>query len=219
LRDHGRPRLPQGVRHRQPRRARQHRGRYPRRLLPRGHGGTRRRLRVLGLPRCHGLPADHRHSADQAHRALRAQGPGRLMRLLTAAWVLLLASVPLWLSDLYVLHVLIITAIFIIAAMSLNLLLGYAGQLSLGHAAFFGIGADAWSLISLGIDVHLLPDWRLHLAPQPVWFAMFAAVAAAGACGWMIGRLSFRVRGAYFVIVTVSFAEVVHLVALNWVEL
>jgi branched-chain amino acid transport system permease protein len=141
------------------------------------------------------------------------------MRLLTAAWVLLLASVPLWLSDLYVLHVLIITGIFIIAAMSLNLLLGYAGQLSLGHAAFFGIGAYTSSLISLGIDVHLLPDWRLHLAPQPVWFAMFAAVAAAGACGWMIGRLSFRVRGAYFVIVTVSFAEVVHLVALNWVEL
>jgi branched-chain amino acid transport system permease protein len=38
-------------------------------------------------------------------------------------------------------------------------------------------------------------------------------------CGWMIGRVSFKVRGAYFVIVTVSFAEVVRLVALNWVEL
>jgi branched-chain amino acid transport system permease protein len=141
------------------------------------------------------------------------------MRLVAAAWVLLLASVPLWVSDLYALHVLIVAGIFIIAAMSLNLLLGYAGQLSLGHAAFFGIGAYSSSLISLGIDVHLLWDWRLHLAPQPVWFAMLAAVAIAGASGWMIGRLSFRVRGAYFVIVTVSFAEVVRLVALNWVEL
>ena len=44
-------------------------------------------------------------------------------------------------GDPYLLHVLIITGIFIIAAMSLNLLLGYAGQLALGHVAFFGIGA------------------------------------------------------------------------------
>ena len=64
---------------------------------------------------------------------------------------------PLWLGDLYVLHVLIITGIFIIAAMSLNLLLGYTGQLSLGHVAFFGIGAYASSLVSLGFEVHLLP--------------------------------------------------------------
>ena len=41
----------------------------------------------------------------------------------------------------------------------------------------------------------------------------------AGLCGYVVGKLSFRVRGAYFVIVTISFAEVVRLVALNWVEL
>jgi branched-chain amino acid transport system permease protein len=48
---------------------------------------------------------------------------------------------------------------------------------------------------------------------------MLCAVVVAGLCGWVIGRISFKVRGAYFVIVTVSFAEVVRLVALNWVEL
>jgi len=78
-------------------------------------------------------------------------------RCLTIAWLLLLASVPLWLDNLYVLHVLIMTGIFIIAAMSLNLLLGYTGQLSLGHVAFFGIGAYASSLSSLGFSVHPLP--------------------------------------------------------------
>ena len=41
----------------------------------------------------------------------------------------------------------------------------------------------------------------------------------AALCGWLIGRLAFRVRGAYFVIVTISFAEVMRLVALNWVDL
>jgi branched-chain amino acid transport system permease protein len=138
---------------------------------------------------------------------------------LTIAWMLLLASVPLWLDNLYVLHVFIITGIFIIAAMSLNLLLGYTGQLSLGHVAFFGIGAYTSSLTSLGFSVHLLPDWQVTAEPKPVWLGMLLGTVLAGLCGWAIGRISFKVRGAYFVIVTVSFAEVVRLVALNWVEL
>jgi branched-chain amino acid transport system permease protein len=137
----------------------------------------------------------------------------------TIAWLLFLFSVPLWLGDLYVLHVLIITGIFIIAAMSLNLLLGYTGQLSLGHVAFFGIGAYVSSLVSLGFEVHLLPDWLVTLEPKPVWLGMLAGIIFAGACGWVIGKVSFKVRGAYFVIVSVSFAEVIRLVALNWVEL
>jgi branched-chain amino acid transport system permease protein len=140
-------------------------------------------------------------------------------RAATIAWLALLVSVPLWLTSLYVLHVLVMTGIFIVAAMSLNLLLGYTGQLSLGHVAFFGIGAYASSLVSLGFSVHLLPDWEVSLEPKPVWLGMLVGTALAGLCGWAIGRISFKVRGAYFVIVTVSFAEVVRLVALNWVEL
>jgi branched-chain amino acid transport system permease protein len=142
-----------------------------------------------------------------------------LRRALTIVWLAFLVSIPLWLWDLYVLHVLIITGIFIIAAMSLNLLLGYTGQLSLGHVAFFGIGAYTSSLVSLGFEVHPLPDWLVSLEPKPVWFAMLCGIVVAGLCGWAIGRISFKVRGAYFVIVTVSFAEVVRLVAVNWVEL
>jgi branched-chain amino acid transport system permease protein len=124
-----------------------------------------------------------------------------------------LAAIPFWV-DAYMLHVLIVTGIFIVAAISLNLLLGYAGQLSLGHVAFFGIGAYASALVSLGFDVSFFA-----LKPKPVWVAMLAGIVAAGLCGWFIGRLSFKVRGAYFVIVSISFAEVVRLVAVNWVEL
>jgi branched-chain amino acid transport system permease protein len=140
-------------------------------------------------------------------------------RAATIAWLAFLASVPLWLANLYVLHVLVVTGIFIIAAMSLNLLLGYTGQLSLGHVAFFGIGAYASSLVSLGFSVHLLPEWEVGLDPKPVWLGMLTGIALAAVSGWAIGRIAFKVRGAYFVIVTVSFAEVVRLVALNWVEL
>jgi len=142
-----------------------------------------------------------------------------MKRGLTAAWLLLLFSIPLWMTDLYVLHVLIITGIFIIAAMSLSLLLGFTGQLSLGHVAFFGIGAYTTSLVSLGFQVHLLPDWLVTLEPKPAWVGVLCAILVAGFCGWAIGRVSFKVRGAYFVIVTISFAEVIRLVALNWVEL
>jgi branched-chain amino acid transport system permease protein len=140
-------------------------------------------------------------------------------RLPGLAFVAFLASIPLWLGNLYMLHVLIITGIFTIAAMSLNLLLGYTGQLSLGHVAFFGIGAYVSSLVSLGFEVHILPDVLVTLDPQPVWLAMLCGITMAGFFGWVIGKIAFKVRGAYFVIVTISFAEVARLVALNWDEL
>jgi branched-chain amino acid transport system permease protein len=137
------------------------------------------------------------------------------------AWllVLILATTPLWVTSLYFLHILITTTIFIIAAMSLNLLLGFTGQLSLGHVAFFGIGAYASALSSLGFEVHLTDDWAIGIGPKPVWLAMLIGLLAAGLCGFVVGKIAFRVRGAYFVIVSISFAEVVRLVAVNWVEL
>ena len=143
----------------------------------------------------------------------------RLAALAPLAAVALLALVPFGLSDPYLLNALITTGILTIAAMSLNLLLGYTGQLSLGHIAFFGIGAYASALTSLGFDVELLFGIRIVHEPWPPVAGFAVAVLLAGLCGYAVGRLSFRVRGAYFVIVTISFAEVVRLVALNWVEL
>jgi branched-chain amino acid transport system permease protein len=142
-----------------------------------------------------------------------------MKRALPVFWLVLLLTVPLWLRDQYLLHTLITTGIFIIAAMSLNLLLGYTGQLSLGHVAFFGIGAYASALTTLGFDVELFAGVRFVHQPWPAIAGFFVAIVVAGVSGYMIGRLSFKVRGAYFVIVTISFAEVTRLVALNWVEL
>lgn len=139
--------------------------------------------------------------------------------LLAALTTLALASVPLWLRDPYLLNALITTGIFIIAAMSLNLLLGFTGQLSLGHVAFFGIGAYVSALTALGFDVGLPGGLRIVHEPWPPIVGFVLAIVVSGFCGYLVGKLSFRVRGAYFVIVTISFAEVVRLVALNWVEL
>src|SRR6218665_3060293 len=86
--------------------------------------------------------------------------------------VLVLARLPFWWSAPYVLSVVASCGIFIIAAISLNLLLGFTGQLSLGHVAFFGIGAYTSALMSLGFDVDLLgtgTPWVV--TPKPVWLA------------------------------------------------
>lgn len=127
-------------------------------------------------------------------------------------------SLPLWLPGQYYLHTVIIGGLFMLAGMSLNLLLGYTGQLSLGHVAFFGIGAYVSALTSKGFDVPIFGYTFVH-EPWPVFVGMILGTIVAGLCGYLIGKLAFRVRAAYFVIVTVSFAEVVRLVALNWVEL
>ncbi len=137
-----------------------------------------------------------------------------------APWLALafFATIPLWLKDQYYLNTLIVSGIFILAAMSLNLLLGFAGQLSLGHVAFFGIGAYVSALTAVGFTVTIFGVEITHDPWPPVVGVLFG-ILAAGLCGYLIGKLAFRVRGAYFVIVTISFAEVVRLVALNWVEL
>ena len=117
-----------------------------------------------------------------------------------------LATVPLWLTNPYHLHVAIMAGIFSVLALSLNLLLGYAGQLSLGHAAFFGLGAYATALLTVKLD------WS-------PWAGLAAALAVAGLAGWAVGCIALRIRGAYFVLLTVSFAGVISLVSINWMEL
>ncbi|HEU4368017.1 MAG TPA: branched-chain amino acid ABC transporter permease [Methylomirabilota bacterium] len=127
-------------------------------------------------------------------------------RALAGLGALALLTLPLWLASPYHLHVVIMAGIFTILALSLNLLLGYTGQLSLGHAAFFGIGAYTSSLLALKLE------WSF-------WLGLPAAAALAGLAGWAIGRLALKLRGAYFVLVTISFAGVISLVSVNWMEL
>src|ERR1051325_1225372 len=127
-------------------------------------------------------------------------------RAVTATLIALAATAPAWVWNPYHLHTLIMAGIFSVLALSLNLLLGYTGQLSLGHAAFFGIGAYASALLTV----------KLEWSP---WLGLVAAVAAPALAGFFIGRLALKIRGAYFVLLTVSFAGVISLVSVNWMEL
>jgi branched-chain amino acid transport system permease protein len=74
-------------------------------------------------------------------------------------------------------------------------------------------------LLSKGFDVDLGHGVAFDVAAKPVWLSFLAGILLAALFGWLVGKLAFRVRGAYFVILTVSFAQVMRLIALNWVDL
>ena len=102
----------------------------------------------------------------------------------------------------YVLHLAILAGIYIILTVSINLIIGYAGQVSLGHAAFYGIGAYVSALAAL--------HWQV---PFPA--AALLAALAAGLCGLALGLPTLRLKEDYLAIVTLGFGVIVDLVFLN----
>ncbi len=95
--------------------------------------------------------------------------------------------------------------VLLIAALGLswNLLCGYARQISVGHVAFFGIGAYTSTLLALDFGV------------SP-WLGMVAGGALAAVTGTLLGAVTFRLRGPFFTMATIAFAEVVRILAVNW---
>jgi len=126
-------------------------------------------------------------------------------RLTAIVAVLALLAVPLVVTDQYFLHLFIVSAIFVVVAISLDLIVGYVGQLSLAHAAFFALGAYTSALVFVRLK------WSMWLG-LPIAALVTALVAFA--LGWVI----LRVRGHRFIIITVAFAEIMRLVATNWVD-
>ncbi|MBX9964536.1 MAG: branched-chain amino acid ABC transporter permease [Burkholderiales bacterium] len=90
--------------------------------------------------------------------------------------------------------------ILAIFALSLDLLVGYTGLVSFGHAAYFGIGAYATVLLAPKYD------------PASLWVVLPGAVVAAGLAALIIGLFVLRTRGIYFIMVTLAFAQMVYYV-------
>jgi branched-chain amino acid transport system permease protein len=100
----------------------------------------------------------------------------------------------------YILSLLTRVMIFAIAAVSLDLLIGYGGLISFGHAAFVGLGAYA---VAIPMS-HGIMDVSLHLA---------AALAACAAFALVTGAISLRTRGVYFIMITLAFGQMVFFLA------
>jgi branched-chain amino acid transport system permease protein len=106
----------------------------------------------------------------------------------------------------YLLHILVITGIYIILTLSLNLILGYTGLPAFGHAAFSCVGAYTSSLLAL----------EYGLSP---WIGLFLGACVAALLGFVIGLPSVRLKGDYLALATFGLAVIVYSVAKNWVSL
>lgn len=120
--------------------------------------------------------------------------------LLALGWPFLMAGQP------YLMRTSIIVLLYIVLALSLNFVLGFAGQLSMGHSAFYGIGAYITALLTV----------NLHLS---FWLAALISAIVAAGFGFILGIPTLRLKGDYLAITTIGFGEIVRLVLINWTSL
>jgi branched-chain amino acid transport system permease protein len=116
--------------------------------------------------------------------------------------VLALLLLPHFLST-YYLGLVIQMMIFALFAMSLDLLIGYTGMASLGHAAYFGVAAYSTGLLALKLG------WS-------VWLALPAGLLVAALTATLFGLLALRTRGSYFLMITLALSQVVWGIAFGW---
>lgn len=103
----------------------------------------------------------------------------------------------------YVYRIAVVSVLYAILAMSLNLIAGVAGQISLGHIAFYGIGAYTSALLCVNFGVS-------------VWGGILAAFVVSMLFGLLIAIPTLKLSGGYLAILTMSFAEIIRLILLNW---
>ncbi len=130
-------------------------------------------------------------------------GPGIVPILLFVAAVAALAIFPSFVKKPYILHMGVMLFLAIIQGQAWNVIGGYAGQYSVGHAAYFGMGAYVTMML-------------LELRQVPPWWGLWAAMAAAVLLSVLIGSITFRLRGPYFVLASIAVAEVIRLAALHF---
>jgi branched-chain amino acid transport system permease protein len=126
-----------------------------------------------------------------------------MRRALAVGAIILLLAVPQFTDNEFLLHLGITVLLWTVLGIAWNLLGGYAGQVSFGHATFFGVGAYTMMILYL----------RLGLAP---WYGMILGGILGAVVSLPIGLICFRLRGPYFSLATLAVAEIVRLVSLNW---
>lgn len=138
-----------------------------------------------------------RDGAEAGKRGARAVF--RAAALIAA--IAILPPVLQWYEQYYYVHILCLIGIYVVLALGLNVIIGFAGVLNLGFAAFYGIGAYTAALLSI----------HCHL---PFWLLLPISGLAAALAGALMGIPTLRLRGDYIAIVTLGFVEIMR-IALN----
>lgn len=126
-----------------------------------------------------------------------------MRRAVAAGAIGVLLAIPFLTTNQFLIHLGITVLMWTVLGTAWNLLGGYAGQVSFGHATFFGVGAYTTMILYL----------KLGLAP---WYGMVLGGMVGASVSLPIGLICFRLRGPYFSLATLAVAEIVRLVALNW---
>ena len=126
-----------------------------------------------------------------------------MRRALAALLLLTVLAFPLVFTKPFPRHVMIMIFLYGALATAWNILAGYCGQISLGHAVYFGLGAYTSTLL-------------VREAALTPWLGMLAGAALAVGISQAIGYPVFRLRGHYFAIATIGFGEIVQTIVLNW---
>src|SRR5262245_59709494 len=142
--------------------------------------------------------------SSEAQSALAGQSGNRRWWLLVAA--VIIAILPSVLQDSYWRTNLTVCALNVMLAIGLDFILGYAGQLNLGHSALYGIGAYVSTLLIMKLGV-------------PFWAAFVCGILLSGTAGMALSIFAIRLRGHYLAIASLGFAVVVHQVLVNWISL
>lgn len=122
---------------------------------------------------------------------------------LACAALLGLTLLPGVIESPYALHIFILIFLAIASGEAWNVLGGYTGQYSVGHAAYYGVGAYTTMIL-------------LQKSHVPPWLGLWPAVGLAVLVALVIGSICFRLRGPYFVLASIAVAEIMRLVALTW---
>lgn len=138
-----------------------------------------------------------------------SQNPDRVMIIKILAAIIgaiLILSVPVFVQSTYILHMVIMILIYIPLALSQNLITGFAGMLTMGQAAFYGLGAYTSALLVMKLGL-----------PWPVGFLAAGLITAV--FGLVVGFPCLRVGSDYLTLMTIGFGAIFSAVATNWVEM
>jgi branched-chain amino acid transport system permease protein len=122
--------------------------------------------------------------------------------LVPAVLVVVVLLLPRFITSSYWLNLINLAISFSVACLGLNIVLGYAGQLSLAQAAFWGVGAYTSAILTTQFGL-------------PVWAGMFAAFFVAALCGVLLGIPTLKLSGHYLAMATIGFGIILQLILVN----